>query len=110
MRRKTAASSTGRMACLRASKYRFFCNLLNEFVNEDGDIQTKVQGTFLRGLAHFVNTTDMKRVDIIAAARNCDSASDIAERAGSKSRSGFQRPKTVSDEIERALLRGLHVA
>lgn len=96
---------------LSESKYRFFCNVLNEFINDDGDIQVKaLQSTFLRGLAHFIKTTDMKKRDILVAARICDSASDIAERAWSKSRSGFQRPKIVSDEIERALLRGLHVA
>lgn len=95
---------------LSERKYRFFCRLLNCFVNEDGDIQTKaLQGTFLRGLAHFVKTTDITQAEILKSVWSCDSAADIAERAWSKTRSGFQRPKAVSDEIERALLHGLRV-
>jgi len=105
---------------LAEKRYKFMVSLLAMFAYDDEDgyqiIETKaLQGAFIRGMTRFLVKTNMTNDEIArgilsALMVNNTSAAEIVEKAHLKTRSGFQRPKTVSDQIKLAILEGIRVS
>lgn len=100
---------------LGEADYKFLMRMLNLFVSDDDAsvIQTKaLQGAFIRGLVSFIRTTDIPHTQIRRGLKyvvdnGVTSAGEIVDKAHEKTRSGYQRPKTVSEQIRVAVLEGL---